>query len=374
MNILIIGNGFDLAHNLNTSYGNFLDYCKKRETNINNLESIDQYFLLYNLWLKHFITRQNNIGKNWINFEEEIYEVIKYISHIDPFTNLMQKTQIKAERISIQKDLSNFTFEQFCNNREEYSCKTKYNNKGYCTDISDIWFGIKYKTPKGLVNFLYDQLREFTEAFERYLNKEELPKLSNSQYKLSLLSRNQVKSDIYVLSFNYTDTCEKLYKIRNSCIAPKFKTFYVHGKLNSANGCNLVLGTKNFKNKEDGIPLEFNIFKKHNQRHKYGTIEDYQKLLAEFNSPQIKHPIFHVIGHSLDETDHAILKHIFNADKKAPIKIYYHDETVQDSLIDNITEIIEEEAVIARVRLIEQEDPQHGLLLTNKSELIPIEV
>ena len=29
MNILIIGNGFDLAHGLPTKYGDFLDFCEK---------------------------------------------------------------------------------------------------------------------------------------------------------------------------------------------------------------------------------------------------------------------------------------------------------------------------------------------------------
>lgn len=29
MNILIIGNGFDLAHGLPTKYGDFLDFCQK---------------------------------------------------------------------------------------------------------------------------------------------------------------------------------------------------------------------------------------------------------------------------------------------------------------------------------------------------------
>lgn len=29
MNILIIGNGFDLAHGLPTKYDNFLDFCDK---------------------------------------------------------------------------------------------------------------------------------------------------------------------------------------------------------------------------------------------------------------------------------------------------------------------------------------------------------
>jgi hypothetical protein len=32
MDILILGNGFDLAHGLNTRYVDFLDYCAKQYT------------------------------------------------------------------------------------------------------------------------------------------------------------------------------------------------------------------------------------------------------------------------------------------------------------------------------------------------------
>lgn len=30
MDILILGNGFDLAHGLKTKYSDFLEYCKKK--------------------------------------------------------------------------------------------------------------------------------------------------------------------------------------------------------------------------------------------------------------------------------------------------------------------------------------------------------
>ena len=59
---------------------------------------------------------------------------------------------------------------------------------------------------------------------------------------------------------------------------------------------------------------EFNLFKKHNQRHRYGTIESYQGLLKELNDRRkIIVPNFHIIGHSLDKADYNILKHIFKA-------------------------------------------------------------
>ena len=72
--------------------------------------------------------------------------------------------------------------------------------------------------------------------------------------------------------------------------------------------------------------------------------------------------IFHVIGHSLDETDKKILKHLFITNKNAIINIYYHDEEAQENYINNITEIIEEEEVMRRVRLIYQHDKTRGIL------------
>ena len=74
MDILIIGNGFDLAHGLKTSYKDFLEYCKEKETDNSNS------FYNTNIWLKHFITRQNKLGNTWIDLETEIYRVISQVS------------------------------------------------------------------------------------------------------------------------------------------------------------------------------------------------------------------------------------------------------------------------------------------------------
>ena len=69
------------------------------------------------------------------------------------------------------------------------------------------------------------------------------------------------------------------------------------------------------------------------------------------------------MGHSLDKTDHNILKHILLAKEKSIIKIYYHNEEAQEKLINNITEIIGEEEVMSKVQLIHQHDPKRGILI-----------
>ncbi len=69
-----------------------------------------------------------------------------------------------------------------------------------------------------------------------------------------------------------------------------------------------------------------------------------------------------MIGHSLDETDKNILEHLFLINQNAIINIYYHDEEAQESYINNITDIIGEEEVMRRVRLIDQHDKTRGIL------------
>ena len=78
MDILVIGNGFDLAHGLKTSYKDFLEACHKMSLQ-EPIEGKTDYKKLCdcNLWMKHFITRQKQLGNTWIDLENEIYTVIK---------------------------------------------------------------------------------------------------------------------------------------------------------------------------------------------------------------------------------------------------------------------------------------------------------
>lgn len=358
MDILVIGNGFDLAHGLKTTYKDFLLACQN-----DKLPDKFKEFCQTNVWLKHFLTRNVNsneeFGETWIDLEEEIFKVIEHINKVI-FWNI-DKQYYNCKSLNIFKKGFYFDFFNIVNNLQDGRYHQDFGKQGYIICNPNLEnHKIYFKTSKGLINFLYDQLREFTYAFEHYLDKIVLSNLdTKSKYTLSLQSGCK---SLFVLSFNYTDTCERLYG-KDFDIKP----YYVHGKINCNNDtCKLVLGTHSFENKpqnknpRSAIPYEFNVFRKHNQRHKYGTIEAYQKLLDEL--PKSGQPIFHVIGHSLDETDKKILKHLFITNKNAIINIYYHDEEAQENYINNITEIIEEEEVMRRVRLIYQHDKTMGIL------------
>ncbi len=353
MDILILGNGFDLAHGLNTKYVDFLNYCQEKYSTTKNV-GVDNSnnFLFENIWVKHFLNKTLE-GDKWIDLENEIYNVIEKISRLPYFKNNDTYEKYKEIAFFISKDYWDLNLDDAQRYFREPSTINRRNC--YC-----IWL-------KEFITFLYLQLRDFVNEFEKYLIKEGNKTINTTpKYNLRIS-----KGCVSLLNFNYTDTCEKLYNINfnhNNC-GIKTKAVYVHGKVNNENGCNLVLGTHSFDNEK--IPVEFNIFKKHHQRHRYRTIEPYQELLNELKySKKIYTPVFHIIGHSLDKTDHNILRHILLAREKSVINIYYHDEEALARMQNNIDLIIGEEEVMSKVRFIAQEAPDRGILIPQEEPVL----
>lgn len=352
MDILILGNGFDLAHGLKTKYSDFLKYCQEKYSTTRN-KGVDKSsnFFYNNVWVKHFLNKTIS-GDKWIDLEKEIYNVIVKLSELPYFKSGILHERHKDIVFWISKDYGKFNFDEVAK---------------YFREPNAVFYQDCYYIPiKGFVDFLYNQLRDFVKEFEQYLIEECQKIQKPPQHSLRLNNRC-----ISLLNFNYTDTCEQLYNINfnhNDC-GIKTKAVYIHGKINSEGDCNLVFGTQSFDNEQ--IPVEFNVFKKHQQRHRYGTIEPYQELLNELKySKKIYTPIFHIIGHSLDEADHNILSHILRAREKSVINIYYHDEEALVRMQNNIDSIIGEEEVMSKVRFIRQDDTKNGILIPQKESAL----
>lgn len=87
MDILILGNGFDLAHKLDTKYNDFLKYCQEKYSSINSVGTDHSNNFLYNnVWAKHFLNK-TLAGDKWIDLENEIYNVITKLSKLPYFKN-----------------------------------------------------------------------------------------------------------------------------------------------------------------------------------------------------------------------------------------------------------------------------------------------
>lgn len=356
MNILVIGNGFDLAHGVPTKYGDFLNFVKAFQ-NIDDLSDdpkneFYKYFSnikndrlnLYqeldelttdNRWLRYFIRiyedRANNGKEGWIDFECEISSIIQTLDAArltlnEEFKEGKETAQMKQWQLNILCPILNVD-----GKIQDYRVR-KFTKISIGT--------IKYH--------LYDDLNKLIRCLEIYLSD-----------FISFDKANAIK-DIFdlkidrVLSFNYTDTYKTIYDSPSSDV----KYDYIHGRANIDNNvtnCNLVLGIDEYLS-EDSINSDnyFIQFKKFYQRIYKGTgcnYIDWINHMREINERLKKaNPPTHNIyfyGHSLDVTDGDIIRQLILA-KGAKTTIFHHNKESLGCQIANLVKVIGENELIRR--------------------------
>jgi hypothetical protein len=371
MNILVIGNGFDLAHGLPTKYGDFLKFVEvirqvlntKGEeidwkdihleikelikinmenvrNNIFSQEQIWRELLEENFWIEYFLQYPMYQKENWIDFESEISNVIQSIDF-----------DMKNNNLKLDDDdsiVSNFYLEKFFHKRLPAA-------------VLDFGEDIQVITFREMRDVLYQDLNKLTRAFEIYLceyvGKIESVKISKEIKSLGI---------DHVLSFNYSHTYQKLYDKPK-----KIKYDYIHGesRINSTiESNNMVLGIDEYLNKKSkDKEIDFIAFKKYYQRIYKKTGSEYKNWVDEiansryenevalrerfpkqipykkFNS---KHKLY-IFGHSLDITDKDVLRDLILNDN-VYTTIYYLNKGVMGQQIANLVKVIGQDELIRR--------------------------
>ena len=365
MNILVIGNGFDLAHVLPTKYTNFLNFCKKIEgiytyannknyksyvrENLNgwminneikqaleeayksrkinyhekgldglkvhtNFKYLDELYacIKENIWIEYFM-KCNMIGKeNWIDFESEISEVVQ---------SLGEDMNIVGGNIRIENNIQKIS--NFLLNAKYYGLPKTYK------DVRD-----------DLLNNLNKLIRAFEIYLTEYIEKIEIQKKSPNIDALEI---------DHILSFNYTNTYEKVYN--------NFKDVeydYIHGKADIGNTIdtdNIVLGIDEYlPEKRRNKDIDFIAFKKYYQRILKQTGCKYKEWVDEIRNNQ--HASYneynlYIFGHSLDVTDKDILRDVILNDN-VYTTIFYHNKDVMGQQIANLVKAIGQDELIRR--------------------------
>lgn len=369
MNILLIGNGFDLAHGLPTKYTDFLEWIvgeyefyydlrkqkdnithgikeiqldipedKTRKKNINKRISQSHQVELWgcidsNIWFEYFLYSQLRQNSTWIDFESEISEVIQSID-----------ANMKGNLNEFVTQLDNW-----------------YLNKKFVDSQLDYGVGkIEYLKFGELRDLLLFDLNRLIRAFEIYL----------CEYveKQGIEEINTIKSihPDCVLSFNYTNTYEIIYGGRKD-----IEYDYIHGKADIKNDMdtnNMVLGIDEYL-PDDRVnrDVEFISFKKYYQRiHKETgckyrewadkircSITESEAKLKNTFPMQIpyekfvtKHKLY-IFGHSLDVTDKDVLRDLILNDN-VYTTIYYYNRSAYGQQIANLVKVIGKDELIRR--------------------------
>lgn len=339
MNILVIGNGFDIAHGLPTSYQQFLSFVTNENDICVKLQGIGldpkasaiaakeiEALCVNNYWIEHF-QKISNCGENWIDFESEISKVIQKIDSVRKIVDVAQRD----------------TFSQLGND-----CLLEIHNK-----YPDIYveFGIEKKAGdpeliSSIKKNLLDDLNRLIRCLEIYLCQY-VNRIDITNKRLEILKTIRVDN---VLSFNYTDTFERLYG--NGDI----KYHYIHGKADmehTVENCNMVLGIDEYlRSNEKDTDNEFIEFKKFFQRIYKGTGAEYKswvhrikELLKHMPKAQSDPDEIYILGHSLDVSDKDVLQEIL-MNPYTRIHIIYHNQKALADKIANLVKVIGQDKLI----------------------------
>lgn len=358
MNVLVIGNGFDIAHGLPTQYSDFLDFIRKyyqfkSADDVSKLddgkfkeivhlknESIQLFNEIEvltkdNSWHQHFDSiyesRMAEGKDGWIDFEREISNIIQIIDGIR--RQIIRQVELGSNRVR----LNDWQIDQL---------KVIVWGKVH-VDFAKVEFD--NCSIQMLKSKLVQDLNKIIRCLEIYLahcvHIEECPTLSVVE-----------KLDIHsVLSFNYTDTYRLLYDKGVKSI----KYHHIHGvarKESDIETCNMILGIDEYLNDSSkNTDNEFVEFKKFFKRIFKGTgniytewIRAHKENLHIFkNASKLPTMNIYVFGHSLDNTDGDVLRNLI-LQEHTNTTIFYHNRDALGKQIANLVSVIGEDELIRR--------------------------
>lgn len=384
MNILVVGNGFDIAHFLPTRYTDFLEVAKRARNDfmpesfgdrpIEKQNEFGERLVCNDVSITNDNLPQTAVMKVSLNFLEYFIECVsqrwtkgdigkpssidhakflecalslfnKKTNELDKYNTAWRsvltgknvwmeyfqaKTLFGDGWVDFEREIKSVVsdIEKKFKNNDEF--QGKYNTplwpKGLCTEKFTI---LPTNLRKNIsIMSMEKDLHTFTVCLEFYLMLIDHIKEMWPGFPRSVSTPiKDIKFD-GLLSFNYTHTYENFY---NSEMNDRDKE-YIHGECGDNN---LVIGFDDTLNEGvENTKLLCVGFKKYFQRVLFRTGMKYKKW---FKNSKDKCTVY-IFGHSLDTTDKDVLSYVMEHAKKTVV--FYHDEKSHREKIVNAIKII----------------------------------
>ena len=309
--IIIIGNGFDLAHGLKTSYRNFIDWLwdmkveeinevKKEIKSKSRIVDKDNLFIVA-------VGERNEFNsadelKRWITYKNGLLETLE-----------KKRSELKDPKWSDIEDVY-------------YDCLLKCNNhfgtekeeKKY-EELSIIKLNREFRVLRAK---LLEYLQFVSDSIDK--DRPEFVKLTHRMKRIFNATDNNGNEieKIVFINFNYTPTLEsKGYEYSVETNNGDAEIIYVHGNLNDKDsiifgyGDELDSNSLNIQENKDNAFLEFN------KAVLYARSGEYQRIVPYIyggNDYEV-----YILGHSCANSDRALLNEIFDNEHCKLIKYYY---------------------------------------------------
>ncbi len=353
--LILVGNGFDLAKGLESSYQHFIDWMWKTiiDTFIKKrLRSYEDQFVIINSiyepnskttynykTLKEFISTHGSINvknkfletisekahSSWVDIETEYFNELKNILQgqsektIEKLNNDFEEIKLELQKY-LTSQLENFELTPF-----------------KLANISE-QFNLLDFTSKGVDEFEKEYKSKIGE--DLFLLKKESIKQGDYFY----CNTDTFPQNLLFLNFNYTpfipaliETFQKSHWPLNDWRKSKMEYLYIHGELNNE-GNPIIFGYGDENDElQNEIEKRGGDFLNNIKTINYLKTPNYKKVLSFLDSDNYQ--VF-IMGHSCGLSDKTLLKTIFEHPKCISIRpFYYTDEEGNNNYNDIVRNI-----------------------------------
>lgn len=303
--LVIIGNGFDLAHGLPTRYEDYLLWEINEAFKNVDTKKIDNDF--FKVQSRHSgISHPDGspfVFKSIMEFEDFFVTYKEHLS-ID-FKNDFFKNIIRLAAdnwVDIEREYFR-ELVKFCDLNIDIKTRNQFiNDLNTCVDL------IRKRLEKYLLEqdcsiLSIDLLENVKELFESKLN-----------------SDNMALNKTYFLNFNYTNTIESYF----SFYQKYHNVIHIHGRLgDKMNPIIFGYGDETDENYERIEKLNDNNLLRHMKSFAYLQSNYYKEL---FNFIEMARVDVFIIGHSCGLSDRLLFKHIFEHKNFNSVQLYFHQK------------------------------------------------
>lgn len=338
--IIIVGNGFDLAHGVKTSYKDFIEWyfgkvVEELKRDYYYKDDLLEIETIYNAIDMSIYTNPIDMS-TYIDNAKSNLEIIKKMKDIGKeftfkFSPLLERI-IKDVENKGWVDIETDYYELL----KDYALNKRGNVKQLNEELSYI--------EKKLIEYLKEVENEYfspnpiIKTFEKEIKKmiyEGIP-LRDVSIKYNRSSKNKEQDKqfkVVLLNFNYTKIADQYFGNENA----DFFVNHIHGKLDDEDSVIFGYGDELDKKYKEIEELNDNEYLEKIKSVKYLERDNYRKMQAFIEEPfQV-----YIMGHSCGNSDRTLLNTIFEHENCVSIKPFYYaykDKEGNDR--DNYTEIV----------------------------------
>ncbi|MBN2682918.1 MAG: hypothetical protein JXR58_10450 [Bacteroidales bacterium] len=306
--LILIGNGFDKAHGLPTSYQDFMFSHLKVAFSHKPSELIEYK---HHEHLHNFLKGIDNLA----SFQKKVtsdadIKIVKCIEFLNKLLKEMQKDRwVDIENLYFE-ELKRILNETFSNESKE---DVKRHKQYEINKLNSDFDSIKKELISYLIEVCSNQSTMALDCFNKIFDE---PLITD---KPVILPTERPANTLF-LNFNYTNTLKKYLSNRKN----KYKIINIHGQLEDETNP-IIFG---FGDEKDRLYPEIEEFGDNSvlrfiKSFMYLKNNNYQNLIRYIESAPYE--VF-IIGHSCGLSDRVMLKTIFESDNCKKIKIYYYKD------------------------------------------------